>query len=334
MKTIEVDLEALTAFLIDEDKYTNMDKMTPEYKSAREKIKVIVKESGLPEMEKYALLTTCLAEIAHEYNNTITHTYDQPAPYGETKPSVQVEPKFKKDEVVRSKSTNKVLKICSNCAEIEKSSCLCVCQDGSVRDFPINDLEPEQPSVQGEPKFKYNINDKVILKGSDKPMLIRQRVGFKDYDNGYQITTLDTRYPQWVKESDLEPYPEPETKDAYEQYQEAKAEEYKNQSKDMEEKSQEYAEIALKAPWPEAKQAFADAYLAGATEALARQWRSGEEIPNQRLCITKSKDFDNRTEIRFCEWDGENFIDLYDDSVIRPSAFLPIPEPPKDESHV
>lgn len=277
MKTIEVDLEALTAFLIDEDKYTNMDKMTPEYKSAREKIKVIVKESGLPEMEKYALLTTCLAEIAHEYNNTITHTYDQPAPYGETKPSVQVEPKFRKGDKV--KIVDEIVKTFGNVATITH----CEVDDGKVF---------------------YWLNDDIGC--------------YYEYQLG--------------------PYTEPETKDAYEQYKEAKAEEYKNQSKDMEEKSQEYAEIAfakvLKAPWPEAKQAFADAYLAGATEALARQWRSGEEIPNQRLCITKSKDFDNRTEIRFCEWDGENFIDLYDDSVIRPSAFLPIPEPPKDESHV
>lgn len=74
------------------------------------------------------------------------------------------------------------------------------------------------------------------------------------------------------------------------------------------------------------------AYIAGAYDALAGQWRSGDEIPDQRLCITKSLDFDNRKETRFCEWDGENFIDLYDDSVIRPYAFLPIPEPPKDES--
>ncbi len=50
----------------------------------------------------------------------------------------------------------------------------------------------------------------------------------------------------------------------------------------IEEKAQDHAEMAfakaLKAPWPEAKQAFADAYLAGATEALASQWRSPEEL--------------------------------------------------------
>lgn len=52
----------------------------------------------------------------------------------------------------------------------------------------------------------------------------------------------------------------------------------------LEEKSQEYAEVAfakaLKVPWHEAKQAFADAYIAGATEALAGQWRKPkDELP-------------------------------------------------------
>ncbi len=51
--------------------------------------------------------------------------------------------------------------------------------------------------------------------------------------------------------------------------------------KSLKEKSQEYAEEAfakaLKAPWPEAKQAFADAYLAGAADALSCQWRRPED---------------------------------------------------------
>ncbi len=50
----------------------------------------------------------------------------------------------------------------------------------------------------------------------------------------------------------------------------------------IEQKAQQYAEAAfakaLKAPWNEAKQAFAEAYLAGAAEALAGQWRAPEEL--------------------------------------------------------
>lgn len=106
--------------------------------------------------------------------------------------------------------------------------------------------------------------------------------------------------------------------------------------KTIEEKAKAYADSKDTGgdyqPWHfgnEVHEMLQDAYLAGAKEVLAGQWRRGDETPDQRLCITKSKDFDNRTETRFCEWDGENFIDLYDDSVIRPYTFLPIP---KDES--
>ncbi len=44
--------------------------MTPEYKTTCEQIDSIIKESGLPEMQKYSLLTTCLSKVAHEYNNS------------------------------------------------------------------------------------------------------------------------------------------------------------------------------------------------------------------------------------------------------------------------
>lgn len=47
-----------------------MDKMTPEYKVTHEKLKAIMKDSVLPEMQKYALLSTCMAEIANEYNSS------------------------------------------------------------------------------------------------------------------------------------------------------------------------------------------------------------------------------------------------------------------------
>ncbi len=45
-----------------------MDKMTPEYKSAHERIRAILQESGLPEMQMYALLSTCMTEVAHKHN--------------------------------------------------------------------------------------------------------------------------------------------------------------------------------------------------------------------------------------------------------------------------
>lgn len=45
-----------------------MDKMTPEYKVTREKIRAAINESGLPEMQIYALLSACMAEYAHIQN--------------------------------------------------------------------------------------------------------------------------------------------------------------------------------------------------------------------------------------------------------------------------
>lgn len=45
-----------------------MDKMTPEYKVTREKIKAVINESGLPEMQMYALLSTCMTEVALKHN--------------------------------------------------------------------------------------------------------------------------------------------------------------------------------------------------------------------------------------------------------------------------
>lgn len=45
-----------------------MDKMTPEYKVIREKLRAVINESGLPEMQMYALLSTCMTEYAHKQN--------------------------------------------------------------------------------------------------------------------------------------------------------------------------------------------------------------------------------------------------------------------------
>lgn len=42
--------------------------MSPEYKAIHENVKNTLKQSGLSEMEKYSLVTTCLVEVANEYN--------------------------------------------------------------------------------------------------------------------------------------------------------------------------------------------------------------------------------------------------------------------------
>lgn len=112
------------------------------------------------------------------------------------------------------------------------------------------------------------------------------------------------------------------------------------------EKSQEYAETAfakaLKAPWPEAKQAFADAYLAGATEVLARQWKDPKvELPEMLtrvlVCIKEPYGFPHvhickriyhdRTNPENDKWHWTHVV--RDSDVV---AWMPIPEPPKDEN--
>lgn len=106
--------------------------------------------------------------------------------------------------------------------------------------------------------------------------------------------------------------------------------------KTIEEKAQEYAEAAfakaLKAPWPEAKQAFADTYLAGATEALAGQWRSVEdELPKEHDEVVVIFTHPYRpfiTENIVAYWDGEDWYTIGGDH-IRPSHWMPLPEPPK-----
>lgn len=44
------------------------DKMTPEYKAISEQVEKIIKESNLPEVQKYSLLASCMTKVAHEYN--------------------------------------------------------------------------------------------------------------------------------------------------------------------------------------------------------------------------------------------------------------------------
>ena len=87
-----------------------------------------------------------------------------------------------------------------------------------------------------------------------------------------------------------------------------------------------------------------DAYLAGATEALKSQWRSVEdELPEirQRVLICLKERNATRTSIVISKripfasdnphnpkWEWSN---VKEEDVI---AWMPLPEPPKDESHV
>lgn len=122
----------------------------------------------------------------------------------------------------------------------------------------------------------------------------------------------------------------------------------------LEEKSQEYAETAfakaLKAPWPEIEQAFAEAYIAGATKALAGQWHEIDEEcknipPKDSVCLCRYRDEGYTVAIfdGVDEWtdpsNGETYISamwnvIDGDYVIGDEIthWLLIPEPPKDES--
>lgn len=44
------------------------NQMTPKYKEVSEQVEAIVKDSGLSELQKYSLLSSCLAKVAHEHN--------------------------------------------------------------------------------------------------------------------------------------------------------------------------------------------------------------------------------------------------------------------------
>lgn len=89
-------------------------------------------------------------------------------------------------------------------------------------------------------------------------------------------------------------------------------------------------------PWPELKNALAQIYIAGATDALASQWRSVldemPEVDRDFLVSSKFEEFGvawlatlrNGT----CKWYSNDDTLSLDD--IR--FWMPIPEPPKNES--
>ena len=95
-----------------------------------------------------------------------------------------------------------------------------------------------------------------------------------------------------------------------------------------EEKAKAYAEkvfcdaakICSDKPWNEFRDTYEQAYLAGATEALASQWVSVEErLPEiGELVVAAHIGFVTAT------YDGEDWYDA-NDHLIRPTHWLPIP---------
>lgn len=116
--------------------------------------------------------------------------------------------------------------------------------------------------------------------------------------------------------------------------------------KTIEEKAVAYAEkmfekiLTEEIPWNEVRETYTQAYLAGATESLASQWRSvDEELPEENqtaLCKLNDGEFIvarfdhiatfeiNGEESKLFEWWVENEGDSYtlDDEV---THWLPIP---------
>ena len=89
------------------------------------------------------------------------------------------------------------------------------------------------------------------------------------------------------------------------------------------------------APWNEFREALARIYLAGAKEALAGQWRSVKdelpEIDKEVVVVYSPLLTPNFIEKAIAYFDGEDWY-THDGEHIRPTHWMPIPEPPKDES--
>ena len=95
-----------------------------------------------------------------------------------------------------------------------------------------------------------------------------------------------------------------------------------------EEKAKVYAENlpVTAATWGMRKRVIADVYLAGATEALASQWVSVEEVepPIGKLILCR-----NLVDATLAYYDGEDICEAHDNSIIvRMPFWMPIPIPP------
>lgn len=109
----------------------------------------------------------------------------------------------------------------------------------------------------------------------------------------------------------------------------------------IEQKSQEYAEkvffenanVATQKPWPEFKETYKQAFLAGAEEALKSQWikvGAGQHLPKDRQKIIMAKRYRNpKTGVwhdnliiadTYSEKDGFFYEDVW--------AWMPVPQLP------
>lgn len=109
-----------------------------------------------------------------------------------------------------------------------------------------------------------------------------------------------------------------------------------------EEKARAYAEkvfcdaarIHSERPWNEFRDTYAEAYLAGATEALASQWKDPKvELPEEKkpvLCFMadmKDPYAENNSYFDMAILLEGAFINL-DAEIVHPSFWMPIPIPP------
>lgn len=107
----------------------------------------------------------------------------------------------------------------------------------------------------------------------------------------------------------------------------------------IEEKASVYAEEAFEkilseeTPWNEVRDSYAQAYIAGATEAIASQWVSVEDrLPSGTLVILCQSRMGEDNAIALCVYIKNRFM-IYDrtfkyDKEFYPTHWLPIPELP------
>lgn len=115
--------------------------------------------------------------------------------------------------------------------------------------------------------------------------------------------------------------------------------------KTIEEKAKEYAfetfcgnaAMLLELPWPDFLDTYAAAYLVGATEALAGQWRKSDDTEGlqdgERVIVVIQRIDDSIKYFYAAYYHNGKFWDDSDDSEIYfCNLWMRLPEPPKDES--
>lgn len=91
------------------------------------------------------------------------------------------------------------------------------------------------------------------------------------------------------------------------------------------------------APWNEFRDALAQIYLAGITEALAGQWRKDDDIEGLQdgeQVIVAIQRMDNSIKYFYAAYfqNGKFWYDSDDTEVYSFNLWMRLPEPPKDES--